>query len=112
MDKHKLYVKAPIYFGLASIAMLILIVVFLAVGTDELPADIAFWIGAACTIAGIISSCFEKGKSEAERKYSIIGVLLCLGMAVIYLLLFCAAISLAHAFEEIMEEIFDGLIIR
>lgn len=36
MDKHKLYVKAPIYFGLASIAMLILIVVFLEVGMEEI----------------------------------------------------------------------------
>lgn len=36
MDKHKLYVKATIYFGLASIAMLILIVVFLEVEMEEI----------------------------------------------------------------------------
>ena len=79
MDKHKLYVKAPIYFGLASIAMLILIVVFLVVGTDELPADIAFWIGAACTIAGIICSCMEKGKSEEKTADKLTGNIRCEG---------------------------------
>ena len=99
--KHELYVKAPVYFGIASLGMSALTILLAQLGADGIVCYISFFIGFACVIAGMIFSCMEKGKSEEEMKYSRIGVAICLILFVIYGIIIWLSATLIGAIMHI-----------
>ena len=102
--KHELYVKAPVYFGIASLGMSALTILLAQLGAGDIVCYISFFIAFACVIAGMIFSCMEKGKSEEEMKYSRIGVVICLLLFVIYLVIIWFYVTLVGAIMSIFSK--------
>ncbi|MBO4883439.1 MAG: hypothetical protein J5570_08050 [Lachnospiraceae bacterium] len=103
MDKkHEIYVKLPVYFGYASIFLPILAIILSEMIAPNWICYVTFFLGFACTIAGLMSAGMKEGQSEEDRRYCRPGVTICLTMVVIYLIMFWF-FATANAF---MKELF------
>jgi hypothetical protein len=110
MDKkHELYVKSPVYFGLASMVMPVALIIASVLDLPTVFGPIFIFAGFACSILGIIYSCKEKDKSEDEMKYSRVGVWLCLFTFVIYLMFIWLFASFARDMAELVNEFFHSI---
>ena len=100
--KHEIYKKLPVYFGYASIYLPILAIILSELPVPNWICYVTFFLGFACTIAGLMSTGMKEGQSEEDRRYCRPGVTICLTMFVIYLIMFWL-FATANAF---MKELF------
>ena len=103
MDKkHELYVKLPVYFGYAAILIPFLIVVLVQFGAPDWVCYVVFFIGFACTIAGLMAAGMKEGQSEEDRRYCRPGVIICLIMIVIYIIIIWFYVTLVYPLIQIL----------
>ena len=103
MDKkHELYVKSPVYFGYASLAMLGVIVFLSQFRVPDGVIYFIFFLGFACTIGGLMAVGMKEGQSKADRRYCLAGTVICLLMLVVYLVIIWFYATIAYPLMQML----------
>ena len=109
MDKkHKIIRMLPFYFGIASVMMLLMSALLVAIWAPDWIISSVFFCGAACTLAGFIAAVMSKGKSKKEHVYRCLGVIICVIMLLIYLWIAWFLVNLSLFAEDVLSRLWEA----